>query len=334
MQYFPRGQYLKSQSIEREKMHRKFKAILILISLAASRAALASDNGQSAGLTLTQLGSVRAAALGNAFTAMTDDSGAIAFNPASLGTLHSAESQFFYERGAIDDTFGQLTTGIPTNTGGIGAQIGYYNSGTIDANDGSGEATHSVNAQRDLALSLGAAHNIGQASMGIAVKYLSSQLVEKYKASAIAGDAGLSIPMSSSLRLGAAVQNLGSGVTYIDHTTALPRLARLGLALNHSARIFSSTLLLDGVYHWNEKSFEPALGLELRRDFLALRAGYEGGRAPGGVSLGAGVRAGAFSIDYAISLFSNLDAQHRIGVSLRFGGLSTKEDKQTEGSRS
>ncbi len=294
----------------------------LLLSLPLSGAQAGNGNGTTAGLTLLESPSARAFSLGESLVAGSNDIAALGYNPASLSSMKTGQASFLYQKGLVDDSYGHFMIGAPSRHGGIGLSVGYYNGGTFDMTN-TGGATHSVTAQRDLALALSSARQFGPVSLGVSGKYLSSEIAEAARATAFAADFGLSVAASSVLRLGASLQNVGTALKYADHGDELPRMARLGGALSFRPGGFSTSILFDGTYRMVEKEFEPAAGLEVGFGVLALRVGYRGGSQKA-LTAGTGFMAGRASFDYAFGVTSgDLSASHRISYSLRFGGPSS-----------
>lgn len=280
-------------------------------------AAWASGNGTTAGLTLLEAPSARASGLAESMSAVGNDVSAYAYNPAALSSLRTGQASFLYQKGLIDDSFGQLRIGWPAAHGGVGLSVGYYNGGDMQIADGT--ATRTVTAQRDISVSLGLAGHAGRWGYGLAGKYLSSEIVESARANDYAADLGLTFAATSNLRFGAAVQNLGPKLTYLSQGDDLPRSARVGVALSLPRHGLTTTLLTDATYRMVEKDFQPALGVEFGLGPLALRTGV---RSTGGqteFTAGTGFLMGASSIDYSVGVAKELDTTHRISYSFRFG---------------
>jgi hypothetical protein len=286
--------------------------LLVVFSLGQLKAAVRTE----AALSLLEAPTARPAALGEALTAATDDVAAFSYNPAALATLQKGHAAFLYHRGINDDAYGQFLVGQPHKSNGFGLSVGYYDGGKIEISDGS--ISHDVTAQRDLVLALGAARALGRWSAGVAGKYFSSELAETDKATAYAADFGVGYRASKSIQLGAAVQNIGTELSFNGVGSELPRIARAGMAmaLPFSAR---TLLLLDAPYHLNQSQFYPAVGLETGVGPLALRAGYKVVSDQDQISLGAGFRIGQTELSYAFELADRLDSRHRISVGVRFG---------------
>jgi long-subunit fatty acid transport protein len=290
-------------------------ATLFLIFFPA--AALAST---ASGPAILETPNARPAAVGEAFSAATNDISALSYNPASLESLKSQHASFMYQKGISEDAYGQFQFGTPTKKGGIGLSLGYYNGGDITIFDGLNEKT--VNAKTDLTVTMGIGHRLGSGSGGIAVKYISSQLIESNKATAYAFDAGLQVPLSSRVRLGAAVQNVGTALKYVEEANDLPQIARVGAAFSMFKNAYPTTLSLEAPYYVKDHELRGGAGLETVAGPLALRAGYRAGRGLAELTFGAGFMLGNVSVDYAYGLVQNFEASHRVSVGLRFGQKS------------
>ncbi len=280
----------------------------------------------STGITLLESPGARPAALGEAFSSVQNDISALGYNPASLSSLKTGHASFMYQRGLADDAFGDFRIGVPS---GWGLSVGYYNGGDTEFSDGTTNRTVAV--QKDLAASLGYARSLGNLSLGVAGKYLSSELAETAQASAYALDIGLQMPVGSRLHFGAAVQNIGSKIQYISDTEEMPLTARVGFSMDVMK---ATSLLLDGIYSKTTAELNPALGIESRIGPMALRAGYKTGSDLENLSVGAGFLISRFSFDYSFGLVQDLDSQHRISLSMRFGEPSAAQSQLTYNSPS
>ncbi len=106
---------------------------LFLIGTLISTQIWAATPDTAGGLSFISDGNAEAAALGNAFTAVPDNIAGLVYNPASAATLTSGQASFLFQRGLIEDSYGQLMIGTPLhNNSGLGLTVGYYNAGSID----------------------------------------------------------------------------------------------------------------------------------------------------------------------------------------------------------
>jgi len=173
---------------------------------------------------------------------------------------------------------------------------------------------------RDLSLALAyrrALHDNLQ--VGLAIKYLYEK-IHVESASGVAVDAGVLIKnLVNGLRVGAAVQNLGSFGKLKNDKIGLPALARIGIAYA-PPQFFSGavTLLSDAVIVLDGDSGATLAGEYVFQRTLALRAGYQFNRENRGIAGGLGLQWGRYQLDYGYMPFaSDLGDTHRISLALR-----------------
>lgn len=287
----------------------------------------AAGPGVSGGLSLLEAPSARPAALGQAYTAATDDISAFAYNPASLKTLQSGQTSLLYVKGMNEDSFAQFLIGRPLGQGAVGLALGYYDGGDfefveVESPGGPLVDRGTVRAQRDMMASLGYARSLGVVSMGVAAKFLSSELIQEEKATAYAADVGLSIPLHPRVNFGMALQNMGSKLTFVDEGDPLPRIARAGFTVGVLGKPAVTTLLVDAPYFLNEKEIRPAFGVESLIGPVALRFGYKTKNELNAITTGVGFAIDRWSVDYAFGLVQDLDSTHKVSFSMRWGGIS------------
>jgi len=277
----------------------------------------ADDVAATAGTTFLEAPSARASGLGEALTALGNDAAAYWYNPASLSTLESSQATFLYQRGSFDDSYGSMLVGAPMGWGGAGLSASFYDGGEMPLIDGTVNRT--VSAQRDWTVNLGLAGRWDRFSYGVSAKYLSSQLGEIARGDTFAGDVGAQFHLNRAWSFGAAAQNIGTGITYVEKEMDLPELVRMGLVFNifpHTRRL---SVLLDSLYMINEEDWRRAGGLEVDLNPVVLRVGYKSGNDLEGLTLGSGFCFKKMSIDYSFGFVEEFEARHRISFSLRFG---------------
>jgi len=273
----------------------------------------AGGAGVSGGLTLIEAAGARAAALGEAFSATSDDVTAVVYNPAALSTLTSPQISFSYQKGIASDASGRLHLGRRN----LGLSVSYYSAGDVDLLDGS--TVRSVNAQTDLSASLGAAFSRGRLGFGAAVKFLSSQLAESDRATAFAVDLGIRSDVTARFHLSSALQNLGTELKFVEEGDALPRIFRVGAEFQATQGRAPLTLSVEAPYFLNESEVRPSVGAELSAGPMRFRAGYRTGVEVEGLSLGAGFSAGGLVLDYAFGFVDDLNDRQRITLGFKFG---------------
>lgn len=328
--FFPLEKGLKNQAspIEAEALRcalfgarrrTALRAVLLAASVLAGPLPAFASAGASGGLTLLEAPGARAASLGEAFSAVTDDVTAAAYNPAALATLTRPQTSVSYESGLVDDTFGRIDAGLRR----FGVSAGYFSAGNVDLLENG--VTRTVNAQRDLAASFGTADRFGPVAVGLSGKYLSSVLAETDRATAWAGDAGI-LYIGRHATVGAAIQNIGTKITYVSEGDPLPRVARAGVAIPLRVGRVPFSLLGEAPYFINDRAWRPAAGVEVHAGPLAFRAGYRSGTQLEGLTLGTGFSIRGLDIDYAFGFVDTLAARQRVSLVFRFDSPKTKAD--------
>ncbi len=210
-----------------------FCAVLALPGLQAAPARAVS-NGQQAGSFLLIASGARAAAMGEAFTALADDVTAVTWNPAGLAALPGLEATLSYADWFADTSYSSVALGLPIASGHvIAVQLHYFNVPAIE----------NVPADVEPAVELsnwaaGPAYAIALGdhwSAGAGLKFLSSGVSQSGRpesaADAAVFDLGVLYRRSSpDLRGGIAAQNMGARLKFRDARSPAPFWLRAGLA--------------------------------------------------------------------------------------------------------
>lgn len=306
------------------KNKNQMKKIGIFLSVSFLSGILwAKGNGTTAGVALLQTGSARASALGNAFSAVSNDIGAMDFNPASLATLNSGQVSFQHQTGSFDDSLTQLNMGFLLPKGNLGLSVGRYSAGDVKLFDGV-NPSRTVNAQEDLLFGIGTGFKFQQIALGVNLRYLSSKLAETTKANATLLDVGGSVPLSSQLRFGLSGTLLRSAIKYGTQSEDLPQILRAGLTFKSSVELNETNLpymlSVDAPYDLQSRKSSEAIGLEVPVGFMAFRMGYKFKNDLEGFSIGTGFMFKNSSLDYSFGLINkDFDSQHKISFAMRFG---------------
>lgn len=286
-----------------------FVAFFLLISVESELAA----NQSSAALTLLEAPNARPAAMGEAFSAVSEDISAFSYNPATLNTLTKKQMSVLYKKGLNNDGYGNIQFGIPSEKRTLGFSVSYYNGGRVNAYDGVSERT--VTAQSDTVLSGGFASRIENVNIGFTGKFISSQVADRVMANTIAMDMGLFFKATDQVNVGMAIQNLGQKMEYESASDKLPVVARVGASI----RLLSNTLMLVDVPYFNtQRELRAGAGIESTTGPLAFRLGYKGGSQLQEFSVGMGFGWLNSKFDYAFGFVNQLDSRHVVSVSYEF----------------
>ena len=271
---------------------------------------------------LNQSASARAAAMGDAFVAVSDDLGAVYYNPAGLINILSNRMSFMYLGGFVDEAYINMGANISMgNKGTIAGNVFYYDGGNFDWND-NGTLTK-IKAQQDILASLSYGFPVtAHFSAGINLKTLQSTLVEEYKANAFAVDIGFLhslIGENSTYQFGAAVQNAGTELKYIEEADALPLNIRAGASyLKKLGNDYKLTVSVEGLKP-SDGDIKEHIGFEfVLKEMFSIRAGYKLGYDLNTLTAGIGISVKNYSFDYGFSLMDELEQQHRVSFSHTF----------------
>ena len=314
-----------------------FRRALLFLTLfagACGRPSFAAFGGDAKGTSAAQflkLGAgARAAAMGEAYSAVCVDAGAVYWNPGALSSLKGVSGTFTHTGlfGALNYEYLGYAQSIK-NIGSVGLGVQYLSAGRIPETDSGGFETGANMTPAQLAVALAYSRDIGGFGIGASAKYIRSRLADT--ASTLAADAGVLSPGlgNNRLRLAFVVQNAGGGLKYSQKSDPLPLNLKLGGAFHLSDRI---VLGLDLNFPRDNRPYAGA-GAEYVLRYSAVsfagRFGYNGrtlGDIGGmaGVSLGLGVELHQLALDYAFVPFGQLGSAQRISLNFKFpGGTSS-----------
>ncbi len=296
----------------------------VSISAFAGSLALASGPGTSGGQILEIPVGARAIAMGEAYTAMADDVSSLYWNPAGIALLNQSQASFMYDQSFMDMNYSYGAVATPLENGGLGASLSYLGFGPINGYDTTGAPTGNVKAYSDVA-TIGGAWLGDFWSAGFNAKGVQGTLAD-VNATGFASDVGVNLiypreVMTGTLRLGATIRNLGTGMKYLQYNDPFPTEYRVGLA---AVQMMDKKLNLSMDYgKVNDANGAVYAGAEYwLGSHIALRTGYAGTSAEGsGLRAGIGLRVGDLSFDYAYSQNGDLGMTNRYEMTYRFGAI-------------
>lgn len=292
----------------------------------------------------------RPVALGETYTALSDDAHAIYYNPAGLAFLQRQEVATMHNK-YFEGVHQQFAAYAYPHwkLGTYAAAFSMLTVTPFDAYTANDQPDGKVSA-RDMALHLAYARTVpfaDRVAFGASGKFIHSKLAS-YSAASFALDGGLLWRQSEDdgWSAGVALRNVGAPMKFIDESFHLPLSGHVGLAYSGGAAPLwddaSWTLVLEGVGPRDRDPF-GSLGFEFRPvDAFSLRAGWRqsqdaGIGIAGGIgftSLEKGFVADWFpelTLDYAFVDHGRLEQTHRVSVTFRFG--VPKEEKREGATR-
>jgi hypothetical protein len=233
-----------------------FIAVLLLLIAISFVPLESAGQGTTAAPILNLGGGTRAAALGDAFSAVNNDVTAALWNPSGLGIMENRQVALSYVDRA--QLFGEAGEGLYyaffagalplSDVGTLGTMLQLEGQGTIDVTVDSPEPIRKENLGTNWVWTVSYADRLAKGLLGgVSGKIISLKLGEE-SARAYAIDMGMQYDLSSILvpiRVGAAVQNWGTRIHFIDENQSdpLPRLFRFGTVVplynqgNHQLRL-------------------------------------------------------------------------------------------------
>lgn len=291
----------------------------------------------------------KAAAIGEAFTAISDDPTALYWNPGGLGFQKTRAINFTYTGWILNTKLHFLGVVIPVgNVGTAGLHIYSFSSGDIEETTiYKPHGTGRVFSTSNTAIGLSFARQLtDRYSVGLTLKYLSEKLALE-SAQSFALDVGsiFVISFDRNIRLGMVISNFGPDIKLggLDLQTSvttensklveaelktmswpLPLLFRVGAAADLINRNGHRLTLSAEIFDPRDYQVRENVGLEYGMlSMFFLRAGYKLDYDEDSFVCGFGFRhqvtgLGNLCIDYAYSDMGRLQAINRISVGLSF----------------
>lgn len=286
------------------------RIILFLLIFSAFLHAAEEEVGMDACAFLKIDVGARAAALGGAYTAVSDDATASFWNPAGLlrfkgwqvCTMYNSYIQgmkhYFLSYAESRQRMAYAVSISSLIVDGIELR-----SKDTEEPEGEGEA-------KDFAASFAMAKSWGKLLCGWGIKLLKAKLVQDYSRLSYTFDLGITYAWKKAA-IGMVVQNWGGKVKFRQTSHPLPLRYKIGA----SYKIKDSVLLLFDACFPRRGRAHVHSGVEVKIGGLFLRMGVNDAKDIGEkVTFGFGVKRKFFSIDYAWSSFGLLGYTHRVGV--------------------
>jgi len=325
-------------------MKRAFIWVVFLIFIACSTASYAGT-GRTAAQFLSLGGGTRAAGMADAFVAVSGDVNAAFWNPSGLGDISEMQMTLSYMNYAA--MFGEASEGMyyalaafamPVKDWGVfGTSLQIQDQGGMTITTDSPEPVGEADLGTNWAWALCYADELSEGLLaGVNVKIIHQKLWTESD-TAYAADMGVQYSISAvPVNIGAALQNLGTGIQMTDEyqTQPLPRSLKLGLVLNlvdmpaHRLNVVSDyTSFVDklsetkedknspvfdakragvGIHALRPENCERGLGMEYwYANVLGLRVGYKyvpdmpSDDITDHITMGLSIRYSGYQFDYA-----------------------------------
>jgi hypothetical protein len=287
----------------------------------------------------------RPIAMGDAFTAGTDDLNVMHYNPAGLGTLQYPVLSLFHDELILDSRYENITGAFPYFKGFFGISSSVFWVPPFEKVDINGNSNGKVNFYNS-ATTVSYGRVIGPVLLGASVKYIYQKIdTMTYQSAAV--DLGIQkqlymySPFIAPIRnftIGASILNLGTDVS----SSPLPRTLRIGTSymptkwVKFNVDMVESLIDPSDIYDFTsgfDESFRLNCGLELSwQEMLFFRCGYRFNDV-GHYSLGFGFNYAfsnvAFTVDTSYSDSGIFGPVYSINVGFKLiPKVITSEDKR------
>lgn len=301
--------------------------VLILLAIASSSYSQSASGTVGFQFLRTHV-SARAAGMGGAFLAISQDVNAIHYNPAGIATISKRSATFTYLNDLLDFNTGFVGVVEPNvGPGNLGVAVLFKDYGTFNRTDISGQEIGDFSSN---AVSIAGAYGIKVRQnlyVGASAKYLRFS-IDTFSSDAIALDGGATyIFPEQNLSFAIGFFNLGQATSaFVDTKENLPTSYRAGF----SKRLAHLPLFVSfNVYKYDDENWHGALGGEFTLSpNVFLRIGYdefgrdlrvEGANDKfAGAAVGLGLLWNDLFIDYSFSNYGELGSLNRFTITGQF----------------
>ncbi|MCX5781886.1 MAG: PorV/PorQ family protein [Elusimicrobia bacterium] len=280
-----------------------------------------NDVGTSGAQFLKLGAGARASAMGDAFSAIAEDSTAIYWNPAGLAKMEKRSLSLMHSIWFDNMYYDWASFAINTNFGTLGIGAQYFSYGSIKKIDAFGTQISEFDPS-DLAVNLSYAKELLGICLGLNAKYISSKI--ENTATAYAFDFGTRFNLTeNNFPIAIVAQNIGTKLKYVEDEENLPLNFRLGCGFRFS----SEWLIALDINSPVDNEINVCSGVEYKHEtdddvFISVRAGYNTKTKdlPGlkGITAGLGYTFHEYTFDYAFVPFGDFGTIHKLGLSIRF----------------
>jgi len=306
------------------KMKNVLKVFLLITLFIYHLPVFASDEGTTSAQFLKIPTNPKIEAMGGAGTSVFLDE--IFYNPASISKLEKISARIGFTSWFEDISKTNLISVFPLRRFTIATNLSYFTIGGLKKFDSSGNEQGSL-SQWSASFSFGIAKEFGNLCLGTVIKYIGEK-IDTENANAFAIDAGLILPVSRTLSLGASMQNIGTKIKIADVESKLPQNLKAGLSL----KPMDNLIFAFDMDKPSDGNTRQHFGGEITfSEKYFMRAGFQKFGKVSGMTFGFGIKFASsgwketlskteqnFILDYSYQANSEFDAIHRFSLTYEF----------------
>jgi len=305
-------------------------AVILLLPLSAEGAQIFEKVGTLGGQSLKIGVGARAAAMGDAYVAISDDATAVYWNPAGIARMSGQSISLNHTAWPANILFDQAAYvfSIKWIPGMLGVNVRaltmsrdvvrttYLPEGTGDTFD-AGEWAYGISYARALT---------DKFSAGFSINYIQTGL-DDVKGSSTTFDFGTLYDVGVlGAKIGMSIQNVGSEMTFLEEKVKMPVFFRVGGSFDVMQHGENRLIAAAEFTHPPDNSEKLNLGAEYGfHDYLFVRGGYKLNYDTEGLTAGFGVKfpltivkSSVARLDYAYQDMNFLGTTHRVSVNVGF----------------
>ncbi len=260
----------------------------------------------------------RASAMGNSFTAISDDISSIYYNPAGLSLINKTQVMGMYSNlfnNVNGLNYGNLAIAKPFSFGTIGLGVIYLNVGDIPyVRDQTGpDGTTFSDNEVAIYLTYSMIY-VETLRMGCSVKFINHSIAD-YTGSGIGFDLGLMSKFSNKLSIGLMLQDLfGASIKLNKDSEKYPAKVKFGAAY----KPMESLIISPQIEFLEGKRLMFGVGTEykLYRDYVFVRSGFN--NLYNSWSAGVGLNYNDIKLDYSYNNHKELGGVNKFGFVIGF----------------
>jgi len=266
----------------------------------------------------------RPSGMGGAYSALATDVNAVYWNPGGLASVKNNEAEAMYVKWFEDTSLGYMGFVMPVTGGAVGFGITALSTTDMEKRGLDETLVDKFDAQ-DIAVGFSYGKNVKNFGVGLGLKAIQTRIDTEKSNLALAIDLGCLKQVSvgnNKLNLSASVQNIGTGIKYINKKDPLPGIIRIGAGyfLLNDKMIASIDLNLP-----RDNKINANFGFEYRivtgNLVMPVRVGYStlnDFETIDGISAGFGIGFVNYNLNFAWVPYGDLGDTMRLSIGGKF----------------